>query len=579
VFNLLSELNASSIRDNLLQPNETLSRILLVIKGLFFEIDCNFFKNLQLMNIIRDEEGYQFFWHSSSEIAQCPRCGQTSPLKRGTLKERSLIGEGILGKSVTHILKLRQFLCENCHSQGNPQSFVEDISDICGYQRKTTRQLDEKMVNDAIYRSANGLASDYSGMVNISGETILNRVKEAGAMVTTKNLTDTDHVKVLSVDDNNGRKGNSSTASTVIIDAESHIILAVAEGANSGTAEQLFERFTEAQGLSRDRAGAYTKAGDNCNLKQYADVFHLTQNGHDAVKDVLSKELPHNIYLCEGEGWVGLPTSNGTAMDAETVEDTVHATMLTVEDIDLRVKLSRLTAKQEQKYRMSIELLQLYDQGLSTNEIIKRMGTTRAQQRNLLRDLADTINGVEDKIDRNQEYIPVTLRQNTTSENPKKSSKSIVAPYGDTVMRMVEEGHTQRTIYPVIKEMGFGGCEKTIYHYISKRRNEDSVKNLSIGLTEDISENSAIRRPPRVSMKHTTKTMVYRFVLHEVSEERKKQNGCNIEVTAPIPAELLNEAVSENTSTKRQNSFLSEEMAGIIMGKKPEKGEELKKKK
>ena len=52
----------------------------------------------------------------------------------------------------------------------------------------------------------------------------------------------------------------------------------------------------------------------------------------------------------------------------------------------------------------------------------------------------------------------------------------------------------------------------------------------------------------------------------------------NIEVTAPIPAALLNEAVSENTSTKRQNYFLSEEMAGIIMGKKPEEGEELKKK-
>ena len=185
MFNLLSELNAPSIRDNLLQPNETLSRILLVIKGLFFEIDCNSFKNLQLMNIIRDEEGYKFFWHSSCESSKCPRCGQTSPLKRGTFQERTLIGEGIFGKSVTHLLKLRHFLCENCHSQGNPKSFAEDISDICGYQRKTTRQLDEKIINDAIYRSANGLASDYSGMINISGEAILNRLKKAGAIVTT----------------------------------------------------------------------------------------------------------------------------------------------------------------------------------------------------------------------------------------------------------------------------------------------------------------------------------------------------------------------------------------------------------
>jgi len=211
VYNLQAELSTPSIYDNLLQADETMSKIILVIEGLFFGFDCKPFKNFRLTNIILDENGYTFFWHSKSESSKCPRCGTESNCKLKNLKQRIVHDKTILGNPVTHSLKERQFKCENCQSQGKPKSFVEDISDICGYQRKTTRQLDEKIVNDGINRSANGLAKDYSGKIPVSRETIGNRLKETGAMVTTKNLTDTGHVKILSVDDNNGRKGNSSS--------------------------------------------------------------------------------------------------------------------------------------------------------------------------------------------------------------------------------------------------------------------------------------------------------------------------------------------------------------------------------
>jgi len=573
MYNLLAELNNPTIYGNLLQADETLSQIILVIKGFFFGIDCNSFKNFQLKNITLSESGYTFFWDSRSESSTCPRCQTVSNRKRGTTT-RMVIDEAILGKPVMHTLKEAQFFCEICKEDGKASAFVEDISDICLCQQKTTRKLNEKIVNDAIFRSANGLAKDYSGMINISGGTILNRVKEAGALVTEKNLTDTDHVKILSVDDNNGRKGNSSTASTVIIDVENHMILAVAEGANSEKAEQLFKQFTNAQGLSRDRAGAYTKAGDSCNFEQYADIFHLVKNAHEAVNDVLSKELPYNIYIREGDGWIELPAPGVTTMGTESVENTVFVTTLSVEDINHRTKLAQLSAKQEKKYRTTIELLQLLDQGLSTKEIRKRLDMTQKQQITLLRDAADVINGVEEKIDQYQEDMPSVLQQKSRSKNPSPSSKSIVTPYADTVMRMVQEGHTIKTIHHAIKEIGFEGAQSTIYQYIAKRRHEELADEETKGLTEDMQADNAIQRPPRVSMQRTTKTNVYKFVLREVSEERKKQNGCSVEAISPMPVTQTDDTNSTETSQqKRQNSFFSQEIANIIVGNEREEHE------
>ena len=544
--------------------DEYIDCMMLVIQNTLFSVNSKKFRNFKLINIVSNEGGFTFTWESKSTSSTCPRCGATSHKERHTYNKRVVIDEPIMGLPVMHCLREKLYICQSCKENGDPESFVEDISDICRRPYiKTTTNLDERIVNDGINRSANGLAEDYMGTIKISPGTILNRIKEAGGMVTEKNLTDTEDIKVLSVDDNNAKKGSSSTANTVVVDIDRHIILVVAKGADSELAKKIFERFPNAEKLSRDRACAYSKAGDECGLEQVADLFHLVSNAHDAVKEALSGGLDYNIYTKEGAGWVELPLT-GPLPEVQNGEETVLVTTLSDDDIALRVHLASLSARQEKKYRAVIELIRLYDQGLSSKEINNRLGITSADRVRLFSEAADVINGVEEKID---EYCENSgnrkTRQKTIGKRAKPSSESIVEPYGNVVMKMVGEGFNHRKIHPVIQELGYEGSTNAIYQYILKKRNEDSPEMSS----NDAVTDGALPRPPRISIQRVTKTAVYKFVLHEVAAERKSKSD---EAPSIIPADGdVTKSVSETEGTKKIfSAFYSDSVADIIFGSK-----------
>jgi len=576
-YNLRTVLRDETGLGEMTNAEEYIDEIIIVIQNMMFSIDANRYANFRLINIVSNEEGITFSWESKTEESICPRCGTKSNTKRHTYKTRILVDEPILGKPVMHYLKENVYICTTCSENGENKSFVEDISTICRRSNiKTTINLDEKIVNDAINRSANGLAKDYKETINISGETILNRLKEAGGMVTEKNLTDTNGVKILSADDNNARKGAPSSAYTVVVDIERHIILVVAKGANSETAQKIFDRFPNAERLSRDRDCAYAKAGKECNLEQIADIFHLVANAHDAVKEAISKGLDYNIYVKEGEGWVELPDAGALPKSAEAGE-TIVVTTLADEDITQRVHLASLSAKQEEKYRRVIELLRLHDQGLSSKEIDKRLGITRADRVKLFSGAAEVINDVEEKIDEYYANIGQRkCRQKTINKKAKHSNNSIVEPYSEVVMKMVNEGYSHRTIYPVIKEMGFTGSANAIYQYILKKRFEASPKRTSSPDNNTPLPNDIAPRPPRVSIQRTTKTAVYRFVLHEASVRREAEreasnNRPDLPADKPEPAEE-----AEKAPQKKGSAFYSQGIAEIIMGKEKTPSDEKK---
>lgn len=593
MYSMRDEMSKVIKNASLMKQDEYLNNLLVVAQKAIFSIDLKRFEQFVLIDLVTDA-GYTFVWHSKSTESACPRCGTISNVLRHTYKPRVVIDEEILGRPVVHVLRLKQYICDRCMDSGEKMSFVENVSMICRPYMKTTVALDERIVNDGINRSANGLAHDYEGRIDVSRETILRRVKEAGGMATEKRLTETEGVSVLSVDDNNGRKGNPSTACTVVINAETHNILVVAEGANSEVAKKIFERFQDAEFLSRDRACAYSKAGKECSLEQVADIFHLIQNAHDAVKKELSMELRHNTYIREGDGWVEL--SGSQCMNDK--EQPVPIFTLAEEDITERVCLAHLSERQERKYRKVIDMLRLYDEGLSTSEISKRLALTSAELHRLLGEAGEVINHVESKIDEYFNNMGTSkCRQKTIGKNARHSSESIVEPYSDTVMKMVSEGHTHRTIHPVIREMGFEGSANAIYQYILKKRHEESMTSTDrIIATEQnaVSGNHPLR-PKRVSLQRVAKANVYKYVLHEASVERKSTENENADMDINPKSDLSEPEASPETSTPKtetvadtststsvpdqpRSAFYSDEIADILMRPKTQDDKESKKK-
>jgi len=593
MYSLRDELMKAINNAPLISPQEHLKNILVVFQNIIFRFDIDRFQELILYDLVTDA-GFTFLWHSKSTESTCPRCGTISTHQRHTYKTRVVIDEEILGKPVMHVMRLKQYICALCKSiEGEKESFVENIGMICRPYLKTTSALDEKIVNDGARRSANGLVHDYKGRIKISRETILRRVKEAGGMVTEKRLTETEGVSALSVDDNNSRKGNPSTACTVVINAETHDILVVAEGANSEVAKKIFDRFPDAEFLSRDRACAYSKAGNECSLEQVADIFHIIKNAHDAVKKELSKELKHNIYIREGDGWVEL--SGRPCMNEK--EQTAPIFTLAEEDITERVNLAHLSERQERKYRKVIALLKLYDEGLSAPEISKRLGITSTDVHKLLSEAGDVINNVENKID---EYFNHTktrkCRQKTIRKNAIHSSESIVEPFSDVVMRMVSEGHNHRKIHPVIQEMGFEGSSNAIYQYILKKRHEESFISpaQSFTLEQNTAHSSDSQRPKRVSLQRVAQGNLYKYVLYEAAVERGTaenkhadahenpitdlgEQNVSLETESP-KTEPSAEIISTTAPSQPRSTFYSDEIADILFRPKAQGDEDGKKK-
>lgn len=208
-------------------------------------------------------------------------------------------------------------------------------------------------------------------------------------------------IQVLSVDDINQKKGNASTACSVFIDGDSHRVLVIVEGATKAAAEKVMQQFPSIQTVSRDRATAYASAAEACATAQVADRFHLLQNLHDAVKEVLSQEMNQDVFLYEGEGW-NCKTTNSELESLSAIEEKeASADSMTPfpNDLDERIRLADLTKRQADKYQKTVKTITMTEEGKRSSEIAKHLNTTRQQVTAYRKQAPETIQNVEDKID------------------------------------------------------------------------------------------------------------------------------------------------------------------------------------
>ena len=523
----MKELISKSLEEIGYEPAEAQNIFLLEMKVLsFFKFDGVMPECLRLENMERDENEIRYYWKSHSDSAKCPGCGTESRHERHDCKRKPIQDIASEGLAVYHDIESKRWYCDN--PACGTKIFVERYHEYVEEKQRKTIRFKERCKSLAL--ACGGLGAERELRAegsDVSDDTIIRYVKAAGAEATKTNLA-RDDVKVLSIDDFNTRKGDGSSGCTVFIDQETHRVLIIVKGTTKEAVQGIIEKFPSSEFLSRDRACSLSAAGDACGKTQVADRFHLVQNIHAAIEDALMAEMPVNIFLREGDGWVDIS------------QETDDNAVLTVpdEDLDNRIQLAGLSAKKAEKYRNTLKMLELSDKGLRTVDIAKALGITVEEVRVLRRSAASTIQEVQDKIGRRIEKYPENSKgqgrppadgvRKTFGPNPGPASKSIVEPYRDTVVEMWNSGKSHHQIHPAIVEEGFPGNKATVYQYICKLENEDpcaltrKMKQKKPGTPwADSFDKQEAQNLPELTLEKVARNSVYKSILKEGKSARE----------------------------------------------------------
>ena len=531
LFEFMSQIREISFVSKLQLAMGTLK----IIGDLFYDLCVP--SSWQLCDIKRiNDRTIIFYWFSGTDQAQCPECTAISHEKSKTYRVRYIQDLPISGMTFYHAIKANRYCCNN--SDCSIKTFVEQFYEIADKDARLSNRLKDFIIRQGIESSCSGTAISLKKIgIKVSRETINREIKKKGAIVIAENLQRKD-VNVLSVDDINLRKGNSSTACSVFIDAETHRVLVIAQSATCEVAQKVIKQFPTASILSRDRGSAFSSAGKKEGKEQVADRFHLVQNIHQTIKDILSTEMPYDIFIRSGDGWTRMVNSADEESTPDTADNTgiaastANTESLVVEspankeddDVEIRIRLAGLNVSQADKYRKTRAIIEMAENGLRTGEIAKRLSISKLDVISFRRDAPETLNKVEDKID---EYYKMQANkqweyhQKTIAKNARHSSESIVAPFKDIVINMFLGGYNHRSIHPVITEQGFIGSKNAIYQFIIKYCNENNIsygRNARVIPLEDRTEDiTLIPRPQRISIERICRKKVYEYILKAAS--------------------------------------------------------------
>jgi transposase len=521
-----SELISQGLEKNGYSAEEAQKIFLLEMKVTkYFQFEGVIPECMELENIERDEKSIHYYWSSHSEHAECPKCHKISQHERHDYQSRPIQDIACDGLAVYHHVRLKRRYCDNPECE--IKIFVERFYEFAGEKARKTHRFIAHCKDLAV---ANGnLPAEREiraeGSV-VCDDTISKYVKVEAAKVIKANLTQ-DNVRVLSVDDFNTRKGDGSSGCTVFIDQETHKVLMIVKGTTKEAAQSVIEKFPSAEFLSRDRSCSLSSAGDACGKIQVADRFHLIQNIHKAVEDALMAEIPANIFLKEGDGWVEITPESGAG------------TIFTVpqEDTEKRIQLADLSEVKAEKYRNTLKMLELSDKGLRTADIAKALEIPYNAVKELRRGAANIIEDVQEKITSRIENYPENSdgrgrppadgKRKTLGAKPKPAHESIVEPYRNIVVEMWNAGNSHHKIHPAITAEGFSGSKAAVYQYIWKLEYEDpcvltrKIKQKKPGApwVDNFNKQDA-QNLPDLTLENVTRNSVYKAILKECKSAR-----------------------------------------------------------
>jgi hypothetical protein len=518
----------------------------------------------ELQDIEMGKEAKKVYWVSNTTESICPFCGEKSTELANEYYHKEIQDIPVNGMAIFHVCRVNKYKCRNPGCKH--KIFTERTDGFCDEDARKTERFKKYCVLQAMQSNCHAAEQTLKlEGAKVSNDTISRYAKAVAAKVIEESLRDND-VEIISVDDVNLRKGDKSSACTVFIDEKTHRVLIIIRGTNKEAVAQVLEKFTSSKILSRDRASAYSSAATEANKTQVADRFHLIKNAQAAVKEALMSVIPARIFVREGNGWMRAD-GDGQGDDGSALNDDYF--YVPDETVNKRVRLAKLTEKQEAKYRSTLKILELAGKGMRTADIAKSLGMNMMDVQRYRRVAVETLKSVDKKIEKNiammnssqQQHFEKIATRNIKTIGPKAhpSSGSIVEPFRETVTAMLKEGHSHRTIYPVLKEMGFDGCSNAIYQYIVKVRKEN---------LEEARPNEH-EKPQDLNLESVTHGTVYRSILKEASKDRIKKggksdpraNGCN-------PLENDSEAKTQKRDLSApDDSLLPPEIRKIMFSK------------
>jgi transposase len=240
----------------------------------------------QRVDYEKDGLGYIFELHSTSSSSRCPECCVES-IRGHSYQFRSVRDLPILGEGVTLLMYQRRYFCDNLEC--GTKIFTES-NELVRQNSKFTNRCREYMLKLSTHMNCESASKilSYQG-IRVSGDTLLNILREAGASITSK------PVKIIGVDDWAYRKGHEY--GTLICDMETHEIIDVLEGRDKETLEKWLQGHPEIEIVSRDRSASYASAVTTVlpNAVQIADRFHITQNLLDALTETMKGFMPEKL--------------------------------------------------------------------------------------------------------------------------------------------------------------------------------------------------------------------------------------------------------------------------------------------
>ena len=541
---------------------------------------------LRLQNIERYVDKVVYYWSSESRESECPHCNTMSVKPACDYYEAYIQDVPQFGKAVFHAIRLKRYICLN--EKCAHKRFVERFYELSGENSAKTNRFKEYCIKRAVGSGCHRAEREIKAEGGIVSDDTINRytvAKVAGAIA--DNLSQ-DNVRVVGIDDINGRKGDSSTGRTVFIDEETHKALLIIVGKTKEATKKVLELFPSIKHMSRDRATGYASAGEELGFIQSADRFHLFENAHKAVKDALAATLPVNLFVRDGDGWIQVSMEDGSVRKAYyTVPE---------EMIEPSIQLAGLTDRQAEKYRNTIKMIELSDKGLMTADIATALGIPYNDVTALRRTAAKTLADVEDKIkDRiakceameNATEIPGEKGAKTVSgPRCQPAARSIVEPYRETVVDLWKAGGNSRTIYPVLQSQGYAGSKNAIYQYLLKLGKESPDEVVRAQKPKDAQQLEGFdleqaKNRPALTLEKIPRDSVYKAVLKEAKALRKSpdvndQSAENADTTAaPQNAAETAEGCKPPKNPRpasAKTSPLSDTILDLIFGPKEQEG-------